>query len=167
MPDLIKIFFTSALTILGGVLIFAVTQLLQKFLLEPVHEQSKVIGEIFFGLVYYANRYANPRSGRAEDLADISDVFRRYASQLQSTTHAVRCYNLFEKLGLVPHRANIEEAVGDLIRISNSIDSGNGRENKQDADNVKRLLTIPDRRCCLIFRGRGMRQEPPGPSALT
>lgn len=165
MSDLFKIFITSALTIFGGVLVFAVTQLLQKFLLEPVHEQSKVIGEIFFGLVYYANRYANPGSGRPEDLADTSEAFRCYASQLQGTTNAIRCHDLFEKLGLMPQRSNIEEAVRDLIRISNSIDSGNGRENSKDAANVKKLLTLPDRRGCLTFRWRRTRQEPPHPSA--
>lgn len=165
MSDLFKIVITSALTIFGGVLVFAMTQLLQKFLLEPVHEQSKVIGEIFFGLVYYSNRYANPGSGRPKDLADTSEAFRRYASQLQGTTSAIRCHDLFEKLGLVPQRKKIEEAVRDLIRISNSIDSGNGRENSTNAANVKELLTLPERRGCLSFSWRRKRQEPPRPSA--
>jgi hypothetical protein len=141
MSELFKIILTSSFTILGGILIFALTQLMQKFLIEPAYEQSKVIGEIFFGLIYYANRYTNPGSGRPEDLTATSDAFRRYASQLQGTTNAIRCYNLFEKLRIVPKRANVEQAVGDLIRISNSIDSGNGRENRQDAHNVKKLLT--------------------------
>lgn len=163
--ELFKIFLTSALTIFGGVLVFALSQLIQKFLLEPVHEQSKVVGEIFFGLVYYAVWYANSGSGRPEDLAAASDAFRRYASQLQGTTSAIRCYSLFEKWGLVPTRLDVEKAVGDLIRISNSIHSGNGRENSNDAANVKRLLTLPERKCCLTLRWRRTRQEPPRPSA--
>lgn len=39
---------TSSLTILGGVVVFSLSQIVQKFLIEPVHEQAKVIGEIFF-----------------------------------------------------------------------------------------------------------------------
>jgi hypothetical protein len=161
MSELFKIFLTSAFTILGGVLIFALTQLIQKFLIEPAYEQSKVIGEICFGLIYYANRYTNPGVGRPEDLAATSDTFRRYASQLQGTTHAIRCYNLFEKLRIVPKGVDVEEAVGDLIRISNSIHSGNGRENRQDAENVKRLLTLPGGIGWLTFRWRRRPQEPP------
>lgn len=165
MSELFKIFLTSAFTILGGILIFALTQLIQKFLLEPIHEQSKIIGEIFFGLVYYANRYANPGLGESKDRDVTSDAFRRYASHLQGTTNGIRCYNLLEKLGLVPQHKNVEEAVGNLIRISNSIHSGNGRENHQDAENVKKLLTLPERKCCLAFRWRRTRQKPPHRSA--
>lgn len=133
------------------------SQLLQKFLVDPVHEQSKVIGEIFFGLVYYANFYANPGRGRPEDLAATSDAFRRYASQLQGTTHAIRCYNQFERWGLIPQRSKIEEAVRNLIRISNSIHSGDGRENSKDAESVKTLLTLLGRKGRLAFPWRQVR----------
>jgi hypothetical protein len=52
--ELVKIFLTSRLTIVGDVLVLTRGQVIQKFLLEPVHEQSPAIGEIYFGLMYYA-----------------------------------------------------------------------------------------------------------------
>ena len=140
--NLPSIFLTSVLTIIGGVLVFSLSQIIQRFLLEPVHEQAKAIGEIFFGLIYYAPWYANPGCGKPEELAAASDTIRRYASQLQSTTNAIRFYGLFELCRLLPKRAAVYEAIDNLIRISNSIYSGNGRENRKDADDIKRLLSV-------------------------
>jgi hypothetical protein len=163
--ELVKIFLTSGLTIVGGVLVFVLGQVIQKFLLEPVHEQSKAIGEIYFGLVYYAVWCANPGSGKPEDRAAGSDAIRRYASQLQGTTHAIYCYDLFERWGLVPVRQNVDEAVGDLIRISNSIHTGDGRDKRADADHVRNLLAVRERRCFLPWRWRWTHQNPPHRSA--
>jgi len=140
------ILLTSALTILGGVLVFSLSQIVLRFLVEPIHEQAKAIGEIFFGLVYYADRYANPGSGRTEAMTEAADTLRRYASQLEGTTYAVRWYRLFERIGLAPSRERVNEAVGNLIRISNSIHTGNGRENSDDADKVKELLSVPKKK---------------------
>lgn len=145
------ILLTSALTIIGGVVVFSLSQIVQKFLVEPVHEQSKVIGEILFGLVYYGDRYANPGTGKPEAMTEAADTIRRYASRLEGTTHAVHSYRLFECIGLAPNRKSVEEAVGNLIRISNSIYTGNGRENSDDADNVKKLLSAPNRKSCLTW----------------
>jgi hypothetical protein len=52
--ELVKIFLTSSLTIAGDVLVLTRGQVIQKFLLEPVQEQSPAIGEICFDLTYYA-----------------------------------------------------------------------------------------------------------------
>lgn len=59
--------FTAAFTILGGVFVFSLSQLILKFLIEPIHEQRKAIGEILFGLVYYANSYANPGNNETKN----------------------------------------------------------------------------------------------------
>lgn len=163
--EFVKIFLTSGLTIVGGVLVFTLGQLIQKFLLEPVHEQSKAIGEIDFGLTYYAQWYANPGTGKPDHMAAASDTIRSYASQLRATTHVIRCYDLFERWGIVPIRQNVDEAVGHLIRISNSIHSGNGRENAQDADHVRRLLSVRERHHYLSWPPRWTRQSPPHRSA--
>jgi hypothetical protein len=145
MSDLFKIVLTSSLTVLGGVMVFSLGQLIQKFLIDPVHEQAKVIGEISFGLTYYACWYANPGSGKPDELEAVSDAFRRYASQLTATTNSVRCYGLFRKLGLVPDRGAVGDARGRLILISNSIfQAASARDNSKDAKEIKQLLNILD-----------------------
>ncbi len=55
MPDFFTIFLTSSLTILGGVTVFVVGQIAVKFIIEPLHEQSQLVGEITNSLIYYAN----------------------------------------------------------------------------------------------------------------
>ncbi len=134
--------FTAALTVLGGVVVFTLSQLILAFLVEPLREQAKVIGEILFGLVYYAREYANPGTNRPNERDAAENAFRRYASQLRATTHAVRCYRAVERWHLAPPRADVAEAVGLLIHLANSICSGDGRENRRDADAVERLLTL-------------------------
>lgn len=150
---------TSSLTILGGVVVFSLSQIVQKFLIEPVHEQAKVIGEIFFGLVYYGDRYANPGVGQPEAMAEAADTIRRYASRLEGTSHAVRWYRLFEFIGLAPDSEDVKEAVRHLIRISNSIYTGKGRENSEDADSVKRLLSASTRKARLTWRSTRTRKN--------
>lgn len=143
-----NILLTSAFTISGGVLVFSISQIIQKFFIEPAHEQKKVIGEILFGLEYYANRYTHPGRNdmqnieRENALEKASDEFRRYACQLKSTTHSVHGYKIFEKLKLVPPHKNIQEAVSNLIRISNSFFNGDGRENSNDAAQTRKLLIV-------------------------
>lgn len=145
MSDLFKIVLTSSLTIFGGVIVFSLSQLIQKFLIDPVHEQKKVIGEISFGLTYYAGWFANPGVGKPEDLHAASDAIRRYASQLTATTNSIWCYGLFHTIGLVPDRSAINDARGRLIIISNSIfQSTSGRDNSTDAKEIKRLLDVSD-----------------------
>lgn len=66
MSELEKIFLTSALTIAGGVIVFVMGQLLSKFLIEPVHELRKAIGQVRFDLAYHAAVIHTP-IGRTED----------------------------------------------------------------------------------------------------
>ena len=44
-------------------------------------------------------------------------------------------------LGVVPPRTNVQKSISHLIRISNSMNPGDGRLNSQDADEVYFLLT--------------------------
>ena len=46
---------TVALTILGEVVVFVGGQIAQRFFLEPIQDQRKVIGEIAYVLLYHDN----------------------------------------------------------------------------------------------------------------
>lgn len=137
------------ITVITGVLVFVVGQIIVKLFIEPAHEQSKIIGEIYFALTYYSNIYVNPGRGKDEILEKTSDAFKKYGSQLKGATYAIRLYKLWESLGLVQIESNVKEAVGHLIRISNSIflpagqtedKTEQGRSNKNDAAEIARLL---------------------------
>ncbi|HYS83735.1 MAG TPA: hypothetical protein VEN78_01865 [Bradyrhizobium sp.] len=66
MSDLERILLTSVFTILGGVLVFVIGQLLSKFLIEPIHELRKVIGEVRFNLAFHAPVILTPIARNTE-----------------------------------------------------------------------------------------------------
>lgn len=121
MSDLFKILLTSSLTVVGGVLIFVVGRVIERFLIEPVHEQSRVIGEIADSLIFYANLYCNPGLGKPEEMDEASKVLRQHASRLMARTHAIRSYWLMQRLKITPEHKDILKAHENLIGLSNSI----------------------------------------------
>ncbi|MFN6188908.1 MAG: hypothetical protein ACK460_22975, partial [Microcystis sp.] len=60
MSELFKIILTSSLTVIGGIIVLVVGQIITKFFIEPIHEQAKAIGEIAYSLTMYSNVYGNP-----------------------------------------------------------------------------------------------------------
>ena len=143
--DVWKIVLPAVLTLIGGVILFVVGQFLQKFIFETAQEQVKAISEVCFRLIQYASWYANPglrsTDEQKKQAQDASKAIRESASRLQATTDAIYWYEFLCSISVVPSRTNVEEAIRHLIRISNSMDGGNGRENSQDADKVYLLLT--------------------------
>jgi len=46
---------TASITIISGVVIFLMGQIISRFIIEPLSEQAKLIGEIGASLIYYKN----------------------------------------------------------------------------------------------------------------
>src|SRR5262245_63628636 len=94
MTELEKIFLTSGLTVVGGALIFAT----QRFVLEPLNEQSKVLGRITFALFYHGREYGNPITRDSPDAEAVkryreaSDKIRELAGLLAETSQSIRFY---------------------------------------------------------------------------
>lgn len=88
--ELFKIILISCLTVLGGIVVFVMGQIITKFFIEPLHEQSKLIGEIAYSLIFYANLYSNPGSGNFEKIEEASKVLRQQASQLLEKSYAIK-----------------------------------------------------------------------------
>ena len=148
MDDLTKIVLTSALTIVGGVVIYVAGQILTRFFIDPYHEYRKAVGEIADALIYHANVYMNPGSGsptepRAARIDATSDTLRQKASLLRVRAYSIPCYNVFAKCRLVSQRASIERASGALIGLSNNIFQGDARENRRLRDEITRELGLP------------------------
>jgi hypothetical protein len=120
---------TAALTALFAVLVFVAGQFLQRFLLEPIQEQRKIIGEIAFSLLFYANvmdMSARENKGlvRLEEPVEIVKTLRGLASRLRATLWTIPCYKLFAKLGIVPDEDSVMAASQSLAGWSNSIHHG-------------------------------------------
>ena len=143
MSDLSKILLTSSLTVISGVLVFTVGQVIVRFVIEPLQERAKLVGQIADSLIYYANVYSNPNQTTGPEAEEAKRILRQHASQLLSKTHAIPCYCLVEGLGGI--RAScIEKASKELIGLSNSV-SGDARvadHNYQRRKNITKLLRL-------------------------
>lgn len=144
MSELFKIVLTSALTIMGGIVVYVTGRIIEKFFIEPIHEQFRLIGEIADSLIFYANVYTNPGSKLIEkERADeASTILRQQASQLMARTQIIQWYRLWQRMRIVPKYADVIEAQHKLIALSNLVDRGNAKENDCLRKEIETLLRI-------------------------
>lgn len=133
---------TAAVTISGGIAIFGITQLLQRFWLEPIHEQAKAVGAAGYALFYYGKCYANPGALDSKIQEESSWALRKVAGDLAATANGVRLYRLCRLLRLTPDRDCVSKAIGRITGISNSMFQGDGMENSRWADEAYAALGI-------------------------
>lgn len=135
---------TVSLTVIVGVTVYALSQIVSKFFIEPIHKQDEIRGEIADAVDYYANIYTNPGdTGIPDELkTETATVLRQKATLLQSKTHLIRLYGVFSRLGFVPSRKHVNKASGRLIGLSNQIFDGDPMRNYQWAEDVKILLKL-------------------------
>lgn len=111
MGELYDIFLTSAVTIIGGISIFVIGQIILKFFIEPVNDLRGVIGETVYALIFYSNIYTNPSITTAvERRIEVSNTLREKASLLNSKVCMIKWYGLFKFLKLIPDRDSIVNA---------------------------------------------------------
>lgn len=127
MQDLVL---TSSFTVLGGVLIFVLGQIILKFIVEPLYEQSKLIGEITASLIYYIDLKAGGRF-KMIDNKESTIVLRKQASDIIWRTYAIPVYWLWTILGR-PAVVNVIRASKELILLSDNVD-------EIDAERVQRI----------------------------
>lgn len=145
MSEVWRIVLTASVTVAGGVIVYFLGHLFVSLFVEPIHRLRTLIGETADSLVFYANLYSNPGYGGKEDMDEASEVLRRRASQLRARAHSIPWYSLWSIMKLVRKRAEIEEASGELIAISNSIhrsDPNLGIENHRRREKIEELLGI-------------------------
>ena len=149
MTELEKIFLTSGLTVVVGALVFVI----QRFVLEPLNEQSKVLGRITFALYYHRREYGNPiqKADGAEgtkNYREASNRIRELGGLLAETSQSVRLYWICVLLRGTRRRKHIDDAIGLLTGLSNSFfieDCATpmaGFKNCNDADEVLKLLRL-------------------------
>jgi len=105
---------------LAGVTVYVIGQLLSKFLIEPVHELRKVVGEVRFNLSYHAPTIHTP-IGRSEETSEAArQALMKSSCELISKLHAVPGYVVFRYLsfGVLPNRMDIEKAAIQLRGLS-------------------------------------------------
>jgi len=107
------------LTVISGVLIFVLGQIIQTFFLKPILDLKVVLGEISHKVKFHTNVITN--SGIKEQLVDWSSKdMRDLSCQLESKYLAIPFRDFFGFINAIPKRNNIKKATEYLILLSNA-----------------------------------------------
>ncbi|MFD2110843.1 hypothetical protein [Thiorhodococcus fuscus] len=126
---------------LAGVSIYIVGQLLSKFLIEPLHELRKTVGEVRFNLAFYAPTIHTPIGRSKEASADAQQALRENSCNLISKLHAVPIYSVVRHLsfGVLPERKAIEKAAAHLRALSTYV-LQEGEKANNNSETVEKLV---------------------------
>jgi hypothetical protein len=117
-----------ALTAVAGITVFVLGQIIQKWVVEPIQEQRRAIGELIYQLAYYCSQH----EGYSFDLQkEARQKFRACTSQLIQSTATIPVYRFFSLLHLVPSLSTIADVTLNMIKLADNV-------------NYETLGTIPE-----------------------
>lgn len=137
---------TVFVTVVSGVLIFVIGQLLSRFVLEPLAEWRKLRGEVAHALHFYANVYVGEGLHTAEYGQEVMKHYRDLASQLWQRAHAIPFYRVFVLMKAVPSWSQLQQASAGLTGLSNTVFSresdGLGSSLDKRRDEIREALRL-------------------------
>lgn len=133
MSDELKI----ALTVVTGVAVFVLGQIIQKWFIEPIQDQRKTIGRIANYLNFYAN--VDPELSSPEDMKEAKRNIRGLSSSLHESLTLIPCYWLLSTLWIVPKRKAVLDAASNLIGMSNTLRSGDMTDKQNEVAHALKI----------------------------
>ena len=169
MSEIFKIVLTSSLTVIGGIIVLAIGQIIIKFLIEPLQEHAKLRGEIAEAIIFYGNAGSGIEQYYFQKLQETENIdeplkklvreryeeliktnwkksdeaaikLRQQAGQILAKTFAIPCYGLWAFLGRLPSSKSIATASSNLIGMSNSVHDGRGSSDR--IKDIAKLLKL-------------------------
>jgi hypothetical protein len=138
---------TTALTILSGLALLVLGQIIIRSFIDPIYELRKLRGEIANALIYHASTYMVPDEGfRTDAKEEARDAFRLLGGQLEAKSYAVPFYRAFALIRAVPNLASVKQAKENLIGLSDSVLGGQLERSERHRDAIIKALKlrIPD-----------------------
>src|SRR3989338_648109 len=132
-------FITAGITIIVGVTVYVIGEILNQFMIKPIIELKEEIGRVASSLTYYAYIYSNPKTANRETELEASHELRLRASELRAKMNNVSKMMLSRcKLS----KENIKKASEGLIFLSNATFSGKPLGNYEKRKEIENLLNI-------------------------
>src|ERR1700732_2683468 len=95
--------------VVGGVLLLA-SQFVAEGIIKPYVEYRKVLADISYSLIYYANIIVSaPASSKRDEQAEISERLRQLSARLRSAITALPFQELMRLFQLVPAQVRIQD----------------------------------------------------------
>ena len=136
----------TALTLIAVFVVLLVSQLASEGIIKPYVEYRKVLSDISYTLIYYANIIVSaPAHSKRDEQTEVSERLRQLSARLRSAITALPFHNLMRLLRLIPPQEKIYDAAGRLIRMSNlllEIEQKRHDEIRQDMAAIGALLRI-------------------------
>lgn len=126
-------------TVITGTLIFSLGKIIESLCIQPYISYRKVIGEITYQLILYAQAYSSKMIKR-ELYEEASDTFRKSASRLQAYYNPIEWIHLW----FIPLRVEVDEATASLIGLSNGTPprDNDSMHNEKRVNSIRKLLKI-------------------------
>ena len=138
--------FTAVLILIGGGVLLLASQFVAEGIIKPYVEYRKVLAEISYALIYYANLIiTTPASSKRDEQAEISEKLRQLSARLRAAITALPFHELMRLFRLIPPQDRIHDAASRLIRMSNlllEIEQKRRDEIRQDMAAIGTLLQI-------------------------
>jgi hypothetical protein len=135
---------TASLTFAGGVILFIISQLLSRFIFDPLSDLRRTMADVAYTLMLHRNLLMNAKSVRTDLLLAAQVEIRPVASRLATFTRAIPFHHWFAARGWVPCRRQISEAVSSLIGVSNATPSTPPDDIRSDIEAILRLVGMSD-----------------------
>jgi hypothetical protein len=142
--------FQALLTVIVGVVVYALGEVTVKFFIEPVNRLSETVGEVLDTLVFYSNVYTNPVTKNQnqtltreeiDDRSEAQKALRQKSTLLSSRANTVRLYGVAAFFRAIPTKNRVDEACRELIYLSNSCFTCNSKGTFESDQRIRILLT--------------------------
>jgi hypothetical protein len=136
----------AALILIAVLVVLLVSQLASEGIIKPYVEYRKVLADISYTLIYYANIIVTaPAHSKRDEQAEISERLRQLSARLRSAITALPFHELMRVFQLVPPPERVQDAAARLIRMSNMLletEQKRHDEIRQDMAAIGALLQI-------------------------
>ena len=137
---------TTALTLICVFGLLLISQFAAEGIIKPYVEYRKVLAEISYTLIYYANLIVStPAHSKREEQAEISERLRQLSARLRAAITALPFHDLMRMFKLLPSPDRIHDAAARLVRMSNLLletEQKRHDEIRQDMAAIGELLQI-------------------------
>jgi hypothetical protein len=146
MTEWEKIVLTAALTLLGGMILFILSEFTRVLIVVPLQKYKEHVQVVFDRMDFYSNRLtnffsANPEEEELQLIRQISSELRSAATQLSSKYAIISWRPLLIQLHIVPSAEELQKAYGGLVFLSNNLP----REGRPSNDAIDPIMMNHDR----------------------
>jgi hypothetical protein len=119
---------TTAQTVIAGVLVFVLGQMLLKWIIEPIHQLKKTMADISHTFVRHAYIIHNAETLPSDLQNEVFEKLRQLSGQLYADMALIPLYPILCKLFGLPDKKKIYKSAKNLIAIANWMSSNNERK---------------------------------------